>query len=163
MKIMRRKGQCIRQAVVSVTNPINRIRYRWLIKKKDFRKAFNEFELDGKDICGAQERSSWMHNKELHDHGELDDVDPDDDSRFDIIYRHLDPNLGIEKGNSHWRWERRYKNIVSYGTFRPNTKVLWLQWKLIHISFMIPIICLPVSLSIVMKIIQKYLLYPNNL
>ena len=40
-----------------------------------------------------------MHNKELHDHGELDDVDPDDDSRFDIIYRHLDPNLGIEKGN----------------------------------------------------------------
>ena len=123
MKIMRRKGQCIRQAVVSVTNPINRIKYRRLIKKKDFRKAFNEFELDGKDSCGTQERSSWMHNKELHDHGELDDVDPDDDSRFDIIYRHLDPNLGIEKGNID-DGRDDIKNIESLGTFPPNTKVL---------------------------------------
>ena len=46
-----------------------------------------------------------MHNKVLHDHGEPDDVDPDDDFRFDIIYRHRDVvdgvsiNMGIEKGN----------------------------------------------------------------
>ena len=46
-----------------------------------------------------------MHNKVLHDHGEPDDVYPDDDFRFDIIYRHRDVedvviiNLGIEKGN----------------------------------------------------------------
>ena len=52
----------------------------------------------------------FLYNKELHDHGEPDDVDPDDDFRFDIIYRYRDPltrqvedgvniNLGIEKGN----------------------------------------------------------------
>ena len=29
----------------------------------------------------------FLYNKELHDHGEPDDVDPDDDFRFDIIYR----------------------------------------------------------------------------
>ena len=79
-------------------------------KCKDFRKAFIKFKLDGKDSCGTQECSSWIHNKELHDHGEPDDVDPVVDFRFDIIYRHRDPrtkqvedgvsiNLGIEKGN----------------------------------------------------------------
>ena len=52
----------------------------------------------------------FLYNKELHDHGEPADVDPDDDFRFDIIYRHRYPftrqvedgvsiNLGIEKGN----------------------------------------------------------------
>ena len=46
-----------------------------------------------------------MHDKVLHDHGEPDDVDPDDDFRFDIIYTHRDVedavsiNMGIEKGN----------------------------------------------------------------
>ena len=67
--------------------------------------GLNEFKLDGKDSCENQECSSWMHNKVLHDHGEPDDVDPDDDFRFDIIYRHRDVedgvsmNTGIEKGN----------------------------------------------------------------
>ena len=71
--------------------------------KDDFRKVFNEFKLDGKDTCGNQECSSWMHNKVLHDHGEPDDVDSDGDFRFDMIYRHHDVedgvslNLGIEK------------------------------------------------------------------
>ena len=46
-----------------------------------------------------------MHNKVLHDHEEPDDVYPDDDFKFDIIYRCRDVedgviiNLGIEKGN----------------------------------------------------------------
>ena len=76
----------------------------------DFRKAFVRFKLDGKDSCGTQECSFWIHNEELHDHGEQDDVDPDDDFRFDIIYRHRDPltrqveegvsiNLDIKKAN----------------------------------------------------------------
>ena len=57
-----------------------------------------------------------MHNKELHDHGELDDVDPDDDSRFDIIYSHLDPNLGIEMGESQ-----------SFNSYENHTEVLTLS------------------------------------
>ena len=36
-----------------------------------------------------------MHNKVLHDHGEPDDVDPDDDFRFDIIYRHRNVEDGV--------------------------------------------------------------------
>ena len=42
-----------------------------------------------------------MHNKVLHDHGEPDDVDPDDDFRFDIIYIHRDPlTQQVEEGVS---------------------------------------------------------------
>ena len=112
---MQRKGQCMQQAVVSVTIPINRIYIgewsRTLIhRRRTLGKPFIKFQLDGKDSCGTQECSSWIHKKELHGHGEPDDVDPVVDFRFDIIYRHRDPltrqvedgvsiNLGNEKGN----------------------------------------------------------------
>ena len=123
----------------------------------------NEFRLDGsKDSCGTQECSSWMHNKVSHDHGEPDDVDPDDDFRFDIIYRYRDPltrqvedgvniNLGIEKGNIQ-DGRDEIKNIVSWGTF-PLTPV---EIVIIVYICIMHIICVPAILSIVMKIIQKY-------
>ena len=105
----------------------------------------------------------FLYNKELHDHGEPDDVDPDDDFRFDIIYRYLDPltrqvedgvdiNLGIEKGNIQ-DGRDEIKNIVSWGTF-PLTPVEIVV--LVYICIM-HIICVPAILSIVMKTIQKIL------
>ena len=93
------------------------------------------------DSCGTQECSFWIHNKDLHDHGEQDDVDPDDDFRFDIIYRHRDTltrqmedgvsiNMAIDKGDIQ-DGRDEIKNIVSWETFRPDTKVLRRQLKLL--------------------------------